>query len=224
MKAGILIAAILALAVTPALAHRLDEYLQGTIISVGKTQLQAQMTLTPGVAVFTRLMKIMDTDGDGTISGAEQSEYAARVLRDLSLTIDGHSLVPRLTSIQFPSIDEMKEGRGEIQLDFIANLPPGGRNRKLGIENHHLSGISAYQVNCLVPRDPDIRIAGQDRNYLQSVYALEYVQTDVRPDSPASLWSGSLSWLVPVAFVFMAWLTWRNRAHARKALNCSQES
>jgi len=54
MKAGIL-AAILALAVTPASAHRLDEYLQGTIVSIEKTQVRAQMTLTPGVAVFERL-------------------------------------------------------------------------------------------------------------------------------------------------------------------------
>jgi hypothetical protein len=208
MKAW-LSAAILAMAVTPSFAHRLDEYLQGTIISVGKTQLEAQMTLTPGVAVFTRLIKTIDTDGDGSISDAEQSAYAAQVLRDLTVSIDGRALAPKLISMQFPGMDEMKEGRGEIKLAFTAALPAGGRIRKLTIENHHLSGISAYQVNSLVPRDPDIRIAGQDRNYTQSLYALEYVQTDVRPDSLASVWTGRLLWMSPALVIFMTWLKWR---------------
>ena len=85
MKAGMkakLCAAILAVAaVTPALAHRLDEYLQGTILSIGKTQVQGQMTLTPGVAVFPFLIADIDSDGDGAISETEQRAYAERVLR-----------------------------------------------------------------------------------------------------------------------------------------------
>ena len=44
--------ALVLLAATPASAHRLDEYLQGAILSVDKTRLHAQLTLTPGVAVF----------------------------------------------------------------------------------------------------------------------------------------------------------------------------
>ena len=45
--------AILLLAGTPASAHRLDEYLQATTISVEKDRVQAQIRLTPGVAVFS---------------------------------------------------------------------------------------------------------------------------------------------------------------------------
>ncbi len=52
MKLTMSAAAILVLAGTPAFAHRLDEYLQGTIISVEKNRVDFQMTLTPGVAVF----------------------------------------------------------------------------------------------------------------------------------------------------------------------------
>ena len=107
-------AALLALAGTPATAHRLDEYLQGTILSVEKNRIQAQMTLTPGVAVFPLLLAGMDTDANGIISDAEQRAYASRILRDLSLTIDGSRLTANLLSIRFPAIDEMREGRGEI--------------------------------------------------------------------------------------------------------------
>ena len=43
-------------------------------------------------------------------------------------------------------------------------------------------------MNCLVPRDPDIRILAQNRNYSQSVYELDYVQTGVRQEALASSW------------------------------------
>jgi hypothetical protein len=105
-----LAAALLALAGMPAWAHRLDEYLQGAIISVEKDRIQAQMTLTRGVAVFAGLFSYIDSDADGLISETEQRAYAAQVLDDLSLSIDGHRLRPQLLSIRFPSTDEMKEG------------------------------------------------------------------------------------------------------------------
>jgi hypothetical protein len=81
------------------------------------------------------------------ISAGEQNTYVARILRDLSLQIDGQPLAPRLLSMEFPAIEEMKEGRGEIQVEFDANLPAGGPNRKLTLENHHQNRIAAYQVN-----------------------------------------------------------------------------
>ena len=212
-----LAAAMLALAGTPAFAHRLDQYLQGTIISVEKNRIAAQMTLTPGVAVLPLLIADIDIDGNGAISETEQRAYAGQVLRDLSLTIDGHRLTPELLSIRFPTMDEMKEGRGEIQLEFNAALPRGSRNRKLTLENHHQSRIAAYQVNCLVPRDPDIRIAAQTRNYSQSLYQLEYVQSDVGSD-PLSLawWAGDRRWLGTVAILLFARFAflWRRRARS----------
>ena len=64
-------AAIAVLTGLPASAHRLDEYLQGTIISVEKDRLEAEVTLTPGVIVFPLLIADIDTDSSGTISEAE---------------------------------------------------------------------------------------------------------------------------------------------------------
>src|SRR5690348_8195960 len=164
--------AILLLAGTSGSAHRLDEYLQATTISVEKDRVQAQLRLTPGVAVFRRVFATIDADADGAISEAEQQAYARHVLGDLSLTIDGNHLRLQLLSAKFPGIEEMREGRGEIQLEFTADVPGGGPNRRLIFENHHQSRIAAYLVNCLVPRDPGIRITAQNRNYWQSFYQL----------------------------------------------------
>ena len=164
----------------PASAHRLDEYLQATTISVKKDRVQAQIRLTPGVAVFRKVLANIDIDADGVISEAEQRTYAERVLRDLSLTIDGERLRLRLVSSKFAKTEVMKEGRGDIELEFDADVPRGGPNRRLIFENQHQSRIAAYLVNCLVPRDPDIQITAQSRNYRQSYYRLDYSQAVVR--------------------------------------------
>jgi hypothetical protein len=207
-------AAVLFLAGTPALAHRLDEYLQGTILSIEKSRVQAQITLTPGVIVFPALIPQIDTDGNGAISDGEQRAYAARVLRDLTLTVDGQLLIPKLVSARFPAVEEMKEGRGEIQIEFAAGLPRGARNRKLTFENRHQSQIAAYQVNCLVPSDPDIRITAQNRNYSQSLYELDYEETDMsRAPFLSSLGSDGSWWLSAVAMLLLARFAflWRRR-------------
>ena len=75
--------AMILLAATPACAHRLDEYLQATTIALEKDRIQAQIRLTPGVAVFPIVFADIDRDADGVVSAAEQRAYAERVLRDL---------------------------------------------------------------------------------------------------------------------------------------------
>lgn len=213
-----LAAVILLFAGMPALAHRLDEYLQGTIISIEKDRLQAQTTLTPGVAVYPIVIAAIDTDGNGIISDTEQRAYGERVLHDLRLAIDGHRLIPRLVSMEFPAIEDMKEGRGEIRIEFSADLPRNGPNRKLTLENHHQSQIAAYQVNCLVSRDPDIRIVAQNRNYTQSLYELDYVQAGVRSGLLSlAWWAGDRGWVgmvVIMPFARFAFL-WRQRVPGR---------
>ena len=186
-------AAILLWAATSASAHRLDEYLQATKLRVEKDRIQAQLSLSPGVAVFPTVIAEIDTDGDGEISAAEQRAYAERVLRDLSLTMDGKSLRLRLVSTNFADLEELKQGRGDIQVEFIADVPRSGGPRKIIYENHHHAPIAAYLANCLVPRDPDLRITTQKRNYQQSLYELNYTQAGT-PQEP--LWVGTAALLL----------------------------
>ncbi|HTQ96202.1 MAG TPA: HupE/UreJ family protein [Candidatus Acidoferrum sp.] len=155
-------------------AHRLDEYLQATIFSVDKDSVHGSMRLIPGVAVAARVIADIDADGDGVVSVTEKQAYAERVLAGLTLKVDGERLSPRLTSVSFPGIAEMKEGLGEIQIEFDADLPPGGEKRKLFFENHNEAGFAVYLVNCLVPSDKNIRVVAQKRNENQSLYELEY--------------------------------------------------
>jgi len=148
----------------------------------------------------------IDTNADGVISNVEARAYAARVLHDLSLTIDGDILTPKLVSVDFPPPRDMQEGLGEIKIEFTAGLPPGGRHRRLIFENHHQPRIGAYLVNCLVPRDPDIKVLTQNRNEIQSFYQLDYEQANAG-------WRGAHTWLGLTALLLCARFTllWRRR-------------
>jgi hypothetical protein len=182
--------------VPPACAHRLDEYLQATMLSVGKDRIEVFMRLVPGIAVSAEVLASIDTNGDSVISDTERNAYAERVLRDLSLSVDGHVLKPQLLSVDFPTIEEMREGLGEIKIEFAADLTPGGSNRKIVFENYHQRRISAYLVNCLVPRDQDIQIVAQNRNLNQSFYALDYTQVAGQSNALAARWWAPLrAWL-----------------------------
>lgn len=182
----IAVAAVISSVAGPISAHRLDQYLQATLISVEKDHVLASMRLIPGVAVSSAVLASVDTNADGILSNAEQQAYAQQVMRDVSIRIDGKRLSPQLVSVEFPKADEMRAGLGEIKIELSADLPPGGANRKLIFENHHQSRIAAYLVNCLVPRDKDIHVTAQNRNELQSFYQLEYVQAGVPTDAFAA--------------------------------------
>ena len=184
MKTKLIAAAAIILSVAgPVSAHRLDQYLQATLISVEKDRIQGFMRMIPGVAVSSTVLSSVDKNADGILSKTEQQAYAEQVLRDVSISVDGKGLSPRLVSVEFPKAEEMKAGLGEIKIEFSAELPRGGANRKLVFENHHQSRIAAYLVNCLVPRDKDIHFTSQNRNELQSFYELEYTQAGVHSDS-----------------------------------------
>src|SRR5882724_11268923 len=113
-------AAILLFPSAPATAHRLDEYLQATLLSVEPGKLEASMRLVPGVAVSSAVVEGMDIDGDGALSEAEQQPYALRVLKDLSVKIDNQPLALHLVSASFPAPEQMRQGIGEIQLNYAA--------------------------------------------------------------------------------------------------------
>jgi hypothetical protein len=161
----------------PTDAHRLDEYLQATVISLKRDRVAASLRLTPGVAVSASVLAAVDANADGAITHGEQRAYAKQVLHDLSLTVDGKVLALQLATVEFPSTADIEAGLGEIHIEFNAGVPRGPTNRSLVFENHHHSEIAAYLVNCSVPEDQQIRVVAQHRNEQQSFYRLDYLQS-----------------------------------------------
>ena len=187
--------AILLVCTAPAWAHRIDEYLQATILSLESNQVHASMRLIPGVIVAPSLIGMIDANHDGVFSENEKHAYANRVLGDISLSADGKPMTPLLDSWEIPEASQLGDGLGEIHLEYHVDLPPSTLvNRTLVFANRHLNGSSVYLVNVEVPQERSLHIVDQKRNPRQSVYELDYQQTDtIRAGMGAGIrawWSG----------------------------------
>ena len=192
---------------SPSSAHRLDEYLQAATISLEPGRVHIQLRLTPGIAVFPTVFKLMDADRNGELSAPEQQAYANVVLHDVSLMSGQNHLPLTLTSVKYPKVEEMRQGRGEIMLEMDAVSNKGGR-QTLIFENRHQSRIAVYLANCLVPFSPNVQVAAQRRNYVQSHYELDYTQSDVPTSQQSSVENSRSNSPAPIVVLGCASLVW----------------
>lgn len=186
MKARATLTALLAYAIIPctADAHRLDEYLQATRISIERDRVVAEINLTPGAAVADDVFAAIDGDRNEKISPIEGAAYADHVVRSLSLDIDGelHSLA--LDTYSIPSLADMRRGEGVIRLRATARPPAASSGRhRLSFANTHRSDISVYLINALIPTDDRIRITGQSRDMLQHEFKMDYAVSEGEGDA-----------------------------------------
>src|SRR5438132_8629712 len=84
-------------------AHRLDEYLQATRLSLASNQIGVEIDLTPGVDVAPMIFALINTDHDGRISASEGETYANQVVKEIVLELDGHRTKLALLKYEFPS-------------------------------------------------------------------------------------------------------------------------
>jgi hypothetical protein len=158
-----------------AFAHRVDEYLQATLVVIEPSSLRLQINLTPGVAVADKVLAAIDRDRDGAISTNEAAVYAESLKRDLTLRLDRRDLELKLTASTFPAPAELRTGWGIIQMEFAATPGPlaAGAHR-LTLENRHLTSVSVYLINAARPRSGTVQINSQKRNDNQSTGEIEF--------------------------------------------------
>ncbi len=168
----------------PAGAHRLDEYLQATRLSVDTERVDLEIDLTAGVAVASEVFAWIDTNRDGEISNAEGEAYARTVLRCVVLKVDGRPVPINLVETSFPQFRDMSLGVGTIRLRATAKVPAASAGpHQVAFLNTHRTESSAYLVNALVPANPRIQLADQRRDRAQLGLTLDYT---VMADAPSA--------------------------------------
>ena len=184
MKAKLTIVAVaLAWLASPTFAHRLDEYLQATLVSIEPNRVRLEINLTPGVEIAESLLARIDGGRDGVISEKEAAAYAESLRRDLIVKMDGHTLESKLTASSFSPPAELRSGSGMMQMEFSAapgSLSPG--QHRLTVLNHHLPKVSVYLFNAAQPdfftagssKSKAIEITAQKRNENQSAGEIEF--------------------------------------------------
>ena len=179
------VSALLALSlVGGAAAHRLDEYLQATLIGVTRDGIDVEIHLTPGIAMLPVLMAVIDQDGDGRISLGEERAYVGRVAGEVELRVDGVPAPLSLIESTFPTIEAMREGLGTIRMKLHA----ARSGRQLRFENRHLPQVSAYLVNCLAAPSDGLVVRRQERDELQRSIEFEYSFGAAAIPGPRAAW------------------------------------
>jgi hydrogenase/urease accessory protein HupE len=163
-----------------AFAHRLNEYLEATTISLSRGKIFLELRLTPGVAIAPDVLKKIDLNSDGRISGSEQAAYLAQLNGDFVLTLDGKVTTIKAVSYSFPTVENMRKGIGDIIIDYEADIEKQGPPHQLTLQNKHYSTVAVYLVNCLLPADTTIRVKNQTRSINQSFYQLNFTTGTVK--------------------------------------------
>lgn len=156
-------------------AHRLDEYLQATRISIELERIGVEINLTPGAALADNVFASIDQDRSGTVSPGEGAAYARLVVTSLSLNVDGRSFALTLDGYSYPPLADMRLGEGVIRLRASAKMPHASVGpHRLAFANTHRSDIGVYLINALIPTDDRIRITGQSRDTQQNEFKMDY--------------------------------------------------
>jgi hypothetical protein len=164
------------LAILPtAAAHRVDEYLQATRLSIDIGRVDLEIDLTAGIALASEIFAWIDTNRDGEVSNAEGEAYALKMLSSVVLKVDGRPVPIKLVETSFPQFREMSLGVGTIRLRATAKIPAASAGRhQVSFLNTHRTESSVYLVNALVPANPRIQLGDQRRDRAQLGLRLDY--------------------------------------------------
>ena len=160
---------------TPAGAHRLDEYLQATLVGIDANRVSLEIDLTPGVSIAKQVTGWIDANGDGQLSQREGLTYAGEVLASLTVTVDRQPVALTLSDVRLPEIVDMAGGVGTIRLRASAKLPEATSGRhEITVVNTHRRDVSVYLSNVLIPSDSRLKILTQQRDRDQHSLTIAY--------------------------------------------------
>ncbi len=177
-------------------AHRTDELLQASLITIEPEAVQLELNLTPGVESLPSVLAVLDSDHDGRISSAEGETYADRVRSDLRLQLDGRALSLRGAGCQLPTLEDLRAGVGTLRLIVRAELPSlASGPHEVQYENRHRPEQSVYLVNAVVPRSPAVQVTGQARSANQSETRIGFTLTAAQTNAPVTTPRGEHYWI-----------------------------
>jgi hypothetical protein len=176
MKRVVPIAVLIALVMSGRVrAHQLDEYLQAARIAFARDRVVLEVDLTPGANISSAIVAAIDPDGDGVVGPLEARGYGEAVAGHLDLSLDGRPVRLALSSIEVPSVNELRDGTGTMRLTVIGVLDGvQAGTHHVRFNNSHQPVSSVYLANALIPVDTDVQVVAQRRDRHQRQIDVEY--------------------------------------------------
>jgi hypothetical protein len=172
--------AILAWTAT-ARAHRLDELLQATQISITRDLVRIDVYLTPGASLASDIIHRVDPNHDGVVDGDEAARYGRAVVQALRVDVDGVRKPVTLAGVEFPPLEDIDQGVGTISVR--SNVAVEGRadeQHRLLFENSFEPDRSVYLVNVLRSETSEVLVGSQTRDLRQQSMRVSYEITTWR--------------------------------------------
>jgi hypothetical protein len=139
--------ALLALAAGPALAHPYDEVVQGAYLTLAPGQVRLELDLTPGPAVAGALLAALDRNGDQKVTDQEARAYAAQVLSQSRLLLDGSAVRWRVERVSMPDYQSLKLQSDTLKIFAVADRPDRPGPHTLSYDNRYQPAKSQCIAN-----------------------------------------------------------------------------
>lgn len=158
----------------PASAHPLDVYLQSSYLTISATSVDVELDLSPGVLVAPAVLSTLDVDGDRDVSRAEARTYAANVLAEVTVEVDGTAWDLRMTAVDTPSYLVLQAGYGTLRVHATASGSGAGGSSQhsLTYRNGFTGADVSYQVNAYL--DDAVTVDRQQRSDTQQQSTITY--------------------------------------------------
>ena len=156
--------------------HRLDEYLQATLVAIEPGDIRLQINLTPGVDVAEQVLALIDRDRDGVISTNEAAAYAEVLKRDLTAS----RWIGRKVRIETHRVSIPRARRTPHRLgnhsDGILRDARSARGRSAQAHPREPASppMSVYLFNAAQPKSGTVQITRQKRNDNQSTGEIDF--------------------------------------------------
>lgn len=126
-----------ALVVGSALAHPVDEVVQGAYLTLAPGKVALELNVTPGAEVAGTVLKGLDPNGDGKVTDGEARRYARTVLSQSTLKVDGKGAAWTLDRVQVPPVRVLRLGGGILKIYASAKRADRLGTRTLFYENRY---------------------------------------------------------------------------------------
>lgn len=169
MMVGVALAAM----PTGVFAHRLDEVLLTSQVSIEPTRIVIDVYVTPGVLVARQFLENLDPLGDG-VNDTDLDAFAAALLRRFTLWSDGVQLKPMVVAADAAPTADLLEGTGAVHVSVEAGSDGAAGQHFVEIANLYEPGVSIYLANAMLPPSDRVAIHAQTRDERQQRLRVDY--------------------------------------------------
>lgn len=179
MLPGRVAALSLALVAGPAVAHPIDEVVQGAYLTLAPGEVRLELDLMPGVEVAAPVVAALDANGDGVLTAAEARAFGEMVLGETALTLDGEAVAWTLEEVTLSSLPALVSGNDVLKITATVPRLDAEGAHELAFENRYDPARSRVMANVFLRPGEGwtYRVTSQERDARGQALTVRYEAT-----------------------------------------------